>query len=313
MKTSAVITFCLLALVSNTACSAQSPSCDQTTFIATFTDEKNQPLAVSTSDIRVKIGEAVIAQESVKVVPLNVPPRTVIVLDMSGSMRERWDASIMSALGLVKASGPTVPIGLVAFNEKLATIPISVEHAEIEHELLAAQAIRPQGRSAVLDAIEFALRMLTPGRAGDVLFIVSDGADNHSRSKYRLLEQEIMRSRTRVFLVAPTSDGATDPEEIMGPADLIALAKESGGEIFRLDPTFPSKEPGRSKQMAEFLGVLNNRLYQKLLRPELIQVTIPSNSERNLNLRVEAVENGRFGKSMRVIAPTKIYPCTVKP
>jgi hypothetical protein len=151
--------------------------------------------------------------------------------------------------------------------------------------------------------------MLTPGKAADALLVVSDGGDNHSQSKYELVKQRIMRSRTRLFLITPTSDVATDPEEIMGPADLISMAQESGGGIFRLDQSFPTKEPSRSKQMAELLGLLNSRLYQKLLRPELIQAMMPSSSERNLNLRVEAVENSRFGKSMMIMAPKKIYPC----
>jgi hypothetical protein len=81
-----------LALVSHIACFAQSPACNEVTFVASFTGEKNEPLLVSPNDIRVRIGDGLIAPESIRVTPLNIPTRTVIVLDMSGSMRERWDA-----------------------------------------------------------------------------------------------------------------------------------------------------------------------------------------------------------------------------
>jgi hypothetical protein len=309
MKTRAILTFCFLSFVSS-FCFGQSPSCSKTFFVATFVGEKNDPLVVSAHDIRVRIGDGLVAPESLNVAPLSAPPRIVIVLDMSGSMRERWEASILSAIGMVKASSPSAPIGLVAFNEKLATVPISRQHSEIEHELRVAQAIHPKGRSSVIDAVELALRMLTPPQPGDALFIVSDGADNHSHLKYRILEQEVLRSRARLFLVAPTSENASDPEEIMGPADLIALAEESGGEIFRLDVNFASKEPTRSQQVTEILGILNNRIYQKLLRPELIEVTMIPTSERLLSLRVESLEPG---KSMRITAPKKVPACSVSP
>src|SRR5438270_3901035 len=120
-----IVTTLLFGPLAGLCCFAQSKMCNEVVFPASFSDEKDQPVMPSADDIRIRIGDDFVHQHSIRVSPISIPTRTVIVLDLSGSMREGWDGSILSAIGMVKASSPTAPIGLVAFNDKISMVPIS--------------------------------------------------------------------------------------------------------------------------------------------------------------------------------------------
>jgi VWFA-related protein len=87
----------------------------------------------------------------------------------------------------------------------------------------------PEGRTALYDAVELALRQLELGRREKkTLVVISDGGDNVSRHNLQDVMHDVLQSLTTIYAIGIFDED--DPER--NPAVLEKLAHVSGGEAY---------------------------------------------------------------------------------
>jgi Ca-activated chloride channel family protein len=169
-------------------------------------------------------------------------PVTVgIAVDESGSMGPKRQEVIAAAIEFIRASNPHDEIFIVNFNEKARRgLPDMVPFSDDIKELgTALWRGRPEGRTALYDAIEMSLRQLDMGRRDrKALVVISDGGDNVSTHKWPEVVHDVLGSLVTIYTVGIFDD--EDPER--NPAVLRKLAQVSGGAAYfprTLDETVP--------------------------------------------------------------------------
>jgi VWFA-related protein len=129
----------------------------------------------------------------------DVPVSMCIIIDSSGSMKDRHSSVVAAALALVRASNPEDEVCFVNFND-LATLeqPFTNEIAKLEQ---AMDAIDTRGGTAMRNAISAAIDYVKENAKRDkkVLVVVTDGNDNASNET--TLEQLVRSVRESEVLV----------------------------------------------------------------------------------------------------------------
>jgi Ca-activated chloride channel homolog len=158
-----------------------------------------------------------------------------LLLDCSGSMKNKIRISAEAATAFFKTANSEDEFFLVEFSErpKLA-IPFTLDSAELSHEIAR---IRPFGRTALLDAIHLATRQMKEAKhQRKALVILSDGGDNRSRHTPGQIRSAVLESDVQLYAMG-IYDIEPDPkkqsqEEQNGPDLLNALAEMTGGRHF---------------------------------------------------------------------------------
>jgi Ca-activated chloride channel family protein len=171
----------------------------------------------------------------------DAPVAIGLVLDNSGSMASRRSSLIEAGVAFIEASNPQDQIFVVNFNDKVRRgLPESIPFTDDINLLRKALSIdRPEGQTALYDAVAFALRHLETGRRDKkTLVVVSDGGDNCSRHNLTDVMRLIEESAATVYTV-----GIFDPDDPdRNPGVLKRIAGVSGGECFltgELEPILP--------------------------------------------------------------------------
>jgi VWFA-related protein len=161
----------------------------------------------------------------------DVPVAVGLVIDHSGSMRNKQAAVTAAALAFARASNPGDDIFVTNFNEHVAlglpdTRLFSASPPELEGAILNSL---PAGKTALYDAISSALAHIQQSSAGrKVLVVISDGGDNASTHTLEQVMTAIGRSDVVVFTI-----GLFDPDDPdLNPRVLRKIAEASGGEAF---------------------------------------------------------------------------------
>jgi Ca-activated chloride channel family protein len=161
----------------------------------------------------------------------DVPVAAGIVVDHSGSMRQKLPHVIAAARTFVQVSNPQDRMFVVNFNEKVSLgLPDAVPFSSSPETLQAAIARAPTtGMTALYDATILALQRLTAGgRSKKVLLLISDGADNASTHTLDQLVRLAGQSSVVIYAVGIFDTG--DPDR--NPQVLRRLAEATGGEAF---------------------------------------------------------------------------------
>ena len=165
-----------------------------------------------------------------------------LVLDNSISMQRRRDAVIAAGAGFVDASHPEDELFVLHFNEHVwRGLPAGQLFSSDRHELLSAlAAMRTRGQTAFFDGLNAALLQLEHGRhQKKVLIVVSDGADNASRTSFDGVLDKALRMDAVIYTVSIHDQYDSDGR----PALLKKIAASTGGEAFfvrRLEEVRPT-------------------------------------------------------------------------
>jgi len=161
----------------------------------------------------------------------DVPLAVGLVVDNSGSMKNKRADVTAAAVAFARTSNQDDDIFVVNFNDRVTMdLPdqklFSSAAAELEKALLLPP---PEGRTALYDAIGTALeRLRQSGREKKVLVVISDGGDNASGRTLNQVMQQIRRSDTTIFTIGVFDQEDTD----RNPGVLRQIAGASGGEAF---------------------------------------------------------------------------------
>lgn len=163
----------------------------------------------------------------------DIPVTIGMVIDESGSMRSKQQEVVSAAMGFLSASNPQDEIFVLNFNEKvLHGLPDTVLFSDDYQQLRAALfSGRPQGRTALYDAIVAGLKQLEMGRKDKkTLIVISDGGDNLSTANLKDVMNMVLKSVATIYTIGVYSPD--DPDR--NPDVLRRLATVSGGEFYEL-------------------------------------------------------------------------------
>jgi len=121
----------------------------------------------------------------------------------------------------------------------------------------------PQGSTALLDAIYMGInKMKDAHNAKKALLIISDGGDNHSRYTEHEIKSLVREADVQIYAIGIFTAGATQPEEIAGPALLSDVATTTGGRMFTLT------NPNELADVATKIGIELRNQYVLGYRPK---------------------------------------------
>jgi VWFA-related protein len=162
----------------------------------------------------------------------DTPVTVGLLLDASGSMRPKLGEVIAAAFAFARSSNPQDELFAIRFND-------DVQHAIRDRRFLLAgdldplrsalAALRPEGRTALYDALNEGLDHLALGsRPRKVLIVISDGGDNASQAT---LDRVLTRARDSNAVIYTI--GIFDDQDLdRNPGVLKSLARTTGGERF---------------------------------------------------------------------------------
>ena len=137
----------------------------------------------------------------------DVPVSMGLVIDNSGSMREKRSQVNAAALTLVKTSNPQDEAFVVNFNDDFYLDTIHDFTNDISEMKDALDRIDARGSTALYDAVIGSLDHLKKGaKDKKVLLVVTDGVDNASRRTLANAVQEAQRSDALIYAVGIFSD-----------------------------------------------------------------------------------------------------------
>ena len=177
----------------------------------------------------------------------DVPVTVGLVIDTSGSMMTKQREVIAAALAFIQASNRQDEVFVVNFSDGVKSgLPESIPFSsDIEQLRGALSAGRPEGRTALYDAILFSLSHLEKGtRDRKTLVLVSDGGDNNSVHGSADVVRMVRESRATIYTIGIFDENDRD----RNPGLLQHLAQVSGGEAFF--PEQLSKVDGICKEIA---------------------------------------------------------------
>jgi Ca-activated chloride channel family protein len=174
----------------------------------------------------------------------DTPVTVGLLIDSSGSMQQRRDSVVAAGVAFAASSHPADELFTLNFNEQVwPGLPpgqtFTTDRDELKRALDRSTA---RGQTALFDAIAMGLRRLKDGhKTRRVLVVVSDGADNASRTPYQDVLDAALRNDVVIYTI-----GIYDPHDHDAkPGVLRELASATGGEAFfprELDEVTPLLE-----------------------------------------------------------------------
>ncbi|MEO8050490.1 MAG: VWA domain-containing protein [Acidobacteriota bacterium] len=165
----------------------------------------------------------------------DTPVTVGLIIDHSGSMREKLQEVTLGAKVFVRSSNSQDQMFVVNFNEKVSHgLPANLRFSDSVEQLGAAISGHPAtGTTALYDAIIEGLKHLQEGtRDKKVLIVISDGGDNASTAPLDRVVKMAEQSNTMIYTIGIFDAGDPDGK----PGVLRRLSRETGGQAF-----FPSQ------------------------------------------------------------------------
>jgi Ca-activated chloride channel homolog len=162
----------------------------------------------------------------------DIPVSMGLVIDNSGSMRDKRPRVNEAALTLVQSSNPQDEAFVVNFNDDFY-LDLDKDFSSSIPELKEAlERIDARGSTALYDAIIGSLDHLKKGsKEKKVLLIVTDGEDNTSRNSLEKTIREIQKTDTVIYTIGLLSQESKKSAKTAKRA-LTEIALASGGVAF---------------------------------------------------------------------------------
>jgi VWFA-related protein len=162
----------------------------------------------------------------------DVPVSIGLIIDNSGSMRDKRQAVESAALTLVKSSNPQDEAFVVNFNDEayLDTPHLTSDLTILEQALTKINA---KGGTAMRDALRMSMEELKKHAKRDkkVMLVVTDGNDNASTETLEALVREAQQSDVLVYAIGLLSQ-EEKKEARAAKRALDILVSNTGGQVF---------------------------------------------------------------------------------
>ena len=180
-----------------------------------------------------KIFEDKVPQEVTYFSSEDIPLSVGIILDVSGSMKDKLKTAVEAAITFMKGGSPDDEYFLVEFSDKPTEIEdFTNDISKLQSRFLFSKA---KGRTALYDAVYRGLTKLEDGNNQKrALLLITDGEDNRSRYTFSNVREFVKEKDVQMYAIGITN-GWADSSAEQGRALLRDLATISGGNSF-----FPS-------------------------------------------------------------------------
>jgi hypothetical protein len=203
---------------------------------------------------------------------------------------------------------------LAAFGDDRSAIRAAIDN-------LNAQKGSGKG-TVLLDAVSYAANLMQPPQAGDVILLVTDGGENHSKVDVAKLHRLLLASGIRVSSIFFQDPRPSPGVESHGEQNFQDLIQSTGGVEFRVSPPGPVlMAPGPIVMTPDYSVVKSDldRL-NSAIRGMYITIMSPFELEIELPLRLTKTEkwalkykDDRLGKSpIQVFYPHELLLCDTK-
>jgi VWFA-related protein len=199
---------------------------------ATVIDEKGQFVTGLTRD-NFKVYEDKVEQKLSVFTHEDVPVTMGLVIDNSGSMKEKRPQVNAAALSFVKTSNPNDEVFVVNFNDEYY-LDLDEDFTANQDELREAlEKIDTRGSTALRDAIIGSLDHLKKGHKDKrVLLVITDGDDDASVKSFDYTVKAAIESNAVIYAIGVFSDYDRKNDKKMvrhSKKDLTTLAEATGG------------------------------------------------------------------------------------
>jgi hypothetical protein len=205
---------------------------------------------------------------------------------------------------LLVAAPSTLRVALVLFSARIVdTIGFDRPATDIVERL--AKMENGKGSTAILDSLDYSIKLLQPGEVGDVIYIVSDGGENSSKVHRSDVESKLVGHGIRLFafILQPKAPFAT-PEEAAEPSLLSELTQVTGGMV--VDDDSATALDTRPK-----LSAVLHRGYEQMAHFYDLQLSISNRGVKKERLRLDIVDqDGKKRKDVSLTYPQYLLPCT---
>ena len=251
------------------------------------------------------------------------PRRIVVLLDASGSMvgltKGKWDLVLRAASDVAAHAPPDSSVALLVFNDKVKQkVDFSAGPQAVLERIAQVREGRtpdrlPAGRTPLRDAVLEGLKLLKPATPGDVIYVITDGGDNASKSSPVAVEEALVSAGIRLFsfLVVDYPGHRIAPEEESARHDFLQLVQATGGTTLGLSGTpwsdlqYPAKEKDRLALKAATEG-----LYLQMAQFYRLEVDLPEPVTKPRRWKLEMVnERGAKMKEWQVAYQATLLPC----
>jgi len=160
----------------------------------------------------------------------DVPISIVIVLDSSGSMRNRFEPARNAAIEFFQACNPQDEFAVVTFADQPRLLVES--NGSISEIEAALNRVQPGGETALWDAVYLGLQRLRHASyTRKALLLISDGEDNHSRYLQKEIKSVLQEADVQLYAISVIQSFPTKQEEKSGLLALDEVASTTGGQL----------------------------------------------------------------------------------
>jgi hypothetical protein len=234
-------------------------------------------------------------------------PRVVLLLDISGSVnRENHNLELAQfAAGNFVATSAIPHVALVLFSDSIRD-ELGFETEPKNLLLKLANLNDGRGRTALFDSLMYSAGLFDTPKAGDTVYLITDGFDNHSKSHSDDVAREFLSRGIRLFcfILWPThqDDGAERSIYV-----LQHLTEVTGGSVTNARHDDSSK--GREWLKASLL-----RAYTSMKSFYELDVEFPRNLDTPHSWELQVVDDhGKRRKDIEVSYAKRLVPCALAP
>ena len=291
--------------------------CSQLTIDVTVVDAEGRPVVtLDKTAFQVRgVAQAIVADATL----IRDIPRSVLLIDVSGSMiGSREKSALIKALaeGIITASQPNRPLALVTFAERIGErVDFAASKdslSSIVERLGTLEKNVPEAgrRTALWDALQQVSQIFPDGETDKVIFLITDGGENNSRTQVSDAKVRLLEAKARMFTLLLDEIPLTAREA--GRDSMLGLSESIGGRLFRFgnNPPFFStltrkwnSDPATLREATSFGSYVYamSSIYYRVV----LALGAPLQKRTKLTLEVA----GPDGKKLSAFYPHQLLPC----
>ena len=241
------------------------------------------------------------------------PRRIVVLLDASDSMlwSEKWTLARNGVEDIMLHARPQDQIAVLLFADRIVD---RIEFGPTGAAGLARLNVLPgelgeikkkPTRTALLDSLNEALRLLDPAHLGDLVYVISDGGDNVSKTTPDQITNAFACAGVRsFFLLLLDPDRAGRGSEYGRAPYLVGdIAEKTGGNA--ASPFFGDRE---------IVGAAARSLYGQMVEFYSVDIELPGPISKRRPWSLKVVdEQGKRIQKIELTYPRQLVPCPVEP